>query len=406
MPSTKDVPVPRIVELAATISDSVSKLGQVLSAKGAPWPSFDENAPDSLPKEASEAQNAVIDAAAELYELMLDPLNLVYRNSGGYHLTGIQAIGRYEIAKIIPAGGQVSYGEIAKQTGLDEHVVRCLLRHAMTLRFFCEPQPGMVAHTKASKLLCRPEVNSFMSFNPEIGWPSALRAFSLANNNEGSVYEVFTRYPEKALRFAAGMSTFGYLPQFGLSGAVDGYDWAALGRAQVVDVGGSQGPMAVALAKRFPDLSFLVQDTPDVVKGADKTLPSELRGRISFMAHDFFKPQPVRADVYLLRTILHNWSDKYCLLILRAIVPALKHGARILINEICLPTPGSVPAHLEYDMRSHDLGMRALFNAQERDLQEWKDLLAAADRRFVFKGVSQIPRSAVAIIEAIWDEKA
>lgn len=60
MPSNKDVPMPRIVELAVTISDSVAKLEQVLSAKGAPWPSFDENAPDSLPKEATEAQNTVI----------------------------------------------------------------------------------------------------------------------------------------------------------------------------------------------------------------------------------------------------------------------------------------------------------------------------------------------------------
>ncbi|KAI1371154.1 S-adenosyl-L-methionine-dependent methyltransferase [Hypoxylon crocopeplum] len=423
MPSTKNVPMPRIVELAATVSDSVAKLEQVLSAKGAPWPSFDENAPDSLPKEATEAQNAVIDAAAELYDLMLDPLTLVYRNSAGYHLTSIQVIGRYEIAKMIPAGGQVSYGEIAKQTGLNEHVVRSLLRHAMTLRFFCEPQPGMVAHTKASKLLSRPEINSFMSHNPEIGWPSALKlldalqkwpesqepdetAFSLANNNEGSVYEVFTRYPEKALRFAAGMKTFGVLPGFGLSCAVDGYDWAALGRAHIVDVGGSQGSMAVALAKRFPELSLVVQDMPDVVEGGDATLPSELRGRISFMAHDFFKPQTVRADAYLLRTILHNWSDKYCFLILRALVPALKHGARILINDICLSAPGSVPAHLEYDMRCHDLGMRALFNSQERDLQEWKALLAAADRRFVFQGISQVPRSALAVIEAIWDENA
>ncbi|KAF3058615.1 6-hydroxytryprostatin B O-methyltransferase [Daldinia childiae] len=423
MPSNKDMPLPRIVELAATVSDSVAKIQQVLLAKGAPWPSFDENAPDSLPKEATEAQNAVIDAAAELYDLMLDPLTLVYKHSGGYQLTGIQVIGRYEIAKMVPAGGQISYGEIAKQTSLSEHIFRRLLRHAMTLRFFCEPQPGMVAHTKASKLLSRPDINSFMSFSPEIGWPSALRlldalekwpesqepnetAFSLANNNEGSLYEVFARYPEKALRFAAGMSTFAVLPSFGLSSAIDGYDWAALGRARVVDIGGSQGSLAVALAKRFPDLSFVVQDMPEVVEGAGATLPSELRGRISFMAHDFFKPQTVRADAYLLRTILHNWSDKYCFLILHALVPALKHGTKILINEICLSTPGAIPAHLERDIRSHDLGMRALFNSQERDLQEWKDLLAAADRRFVFQGISQVPRSALAVIEVIWDENA
>lgn len=63
-------------------------------------------------------------------------------------------------------------------------------------------------------------------------------------------------------------------------------------------------------------------------------------------------------------------------------------------------------ANMHSHTRSHDLGMRALFNSQERDLQEWKDLLAAADRRFVFQGISQVPRSALAVIEAIWDENA
>jgi hypothetical protein len=55
------------------------------------------------------------------------------------------------------------------------------------------------------------------------------------------------------------------------------------------------------------------------------------------MAHDFFTPQTVVADVYLLRWILHNWSDKYCMRILRALIPALKPGARVVVNEDVRP---------------------------------------------------------------------
>jgi hypothetical protein len=70
------------------------------------------------------------------------------------------------------------------------------------------------------------------------------------------------------------------------------------------------------------------------------------------MAHDFFTPQPVKhADVYLYRWIFHNWVDDKCIEILRNAIPALKPGARILINDGCLPRPGSVRWNEERVMR-------------------------------------------------------
>lgn len=72
----------RMIELAATISNSVAKLHEILSAKGLPSPSFDEDAPTSLPKEASDAQDAVLDATSELHDLLLDPLSLLFQHGG------------------------------------------------------------------------------------------------------------------------------------------------------------------------------------------------------------------------------------------------------------------------------------------------------------------------------------
>lgn len=74
--------IPRIVQLAATISESVSKMHEILSAQEVPYPSFEEDAPTSLPKEASDAQDSVLDATAELYDLLLEPLNLIYKHHG------------------------------------------------------------------------------------------------------------------------------------------------------------------------------------------------------------------------------------------------------------------------------------------------------------------------------------
>ena len=84
---------------------------------------------------------------------------------------------------------------------------------------------------------------------------------------------------------------------------------------------------------------------------AKATPPSGLEDRISFMAHDFFTPQPITADVYFFRFIFHDWPDKYGISILQNLVPALKPGARVLINEFCLPEPGMISAYKERVLR-------------------------------------------------------
>lgn len=51
----------------------------VFSEKGLPPPSFDEDAPGKFPLEAFDARDLVLDAAAELYDLLLDPVNLILK---------------------------------------------------------------------------------------------------------------------------------------------------------------------------------------------------------------------------------------------------------------------------------------------------------------------------------------
>lgn len=70
----------RIVALANTIQKSVAELQAVLDSKGLPAPSFAEDAsPDPLPFEAQKAQDAVLDATAELHDILLEPTALVLK---------------------------------------------------------------------------------------------------------------------------------------------------------------------------------------------------------------------------------------------------------------------------------------------------------------------------------------
>lgn len=73
---------PRIVELAAKISTAVAELQAHLSAQEVESPSFPENSPPTLPSDVHQLRDDVLDATAELHEVLLEPLMLIYKFAG------------------------------------------------------------------------------------------------------------------------------------------------------------------------------------------------------------------------------------------------------------------------------------------------------------------------------------
>lgn len=138
------------------------------------------------------------------------------------------------------------------------------------------------------------------------------KALALTNNGAGGFYDIIASDTARAARFSSTMKTFANSPAYDPRFIVENYDWGALGpKAHVVDMGGARGHIAVAIASRFPGLRVTVQDLGRVVHGAGEDVPEDLRDRVMFMEHNLFEAQPVReADVYFIRWVLHNWSDK------------------------------------------------------------------------------------------------
>jgi SAM-dependent methyltransferase len=144
-----------------------------------------------------------------------------------------------------------------------------------------------------------------------------------------------------------------YASRISLSPLIDSYEWENLGLAKILDVGGGYGPVSIGLAKAFPSLTFVVQDFADVIEDGPSHVPAEISSQITFMAYDMLTPQTVRdADVVFFRAVLHNWTDHYCLKILRNQIPALKKGSRLIIVEPQLPEPGKLTWYAEKRLRS------------------------------------------------------
>ncbi|OJJ98395.1 hypothetical protein ASPACDRAFT_44898 [Aspergillus aculeatus ATCC 16872] len=362
------------------------------------WPSLDRGFG------VQHAKESILDSASELRYLLTDPVSAFFEGAPVGFMS-MMVIHRFNIANLIKPDMEMSFASIAEQTGLKEGVVKHVLRHAMTLRVFRESRPGFVAHTPRGYTLCM-RYGYLDAPDALQKWPRSdepnQTGFSLAENTDCAIYEVLDADPVRGARMASAMNVWASSESDSASKVVDSYEWSRLGSGTVVDIGGSRGQVAVPVASKFPALRFVVQDLQSTIAGAAVDLPPQVADRVGFMAHDFFEEQSVVASAYFLRWILHNWSDKYCIKILHALTPALRPGARVIVNEICMPEPGEVPVCRERLVRTMGLGMIGLFNAYERDIEDWTRLFEQAESRFRLLGCRHLDGAEMALIEFEW----
>lgn len=153
-----------------------------------------------------------------------------------------------------------------------------------------------------------------------------------------------------------------------------------------------------------------MQDLPEAGPAFDKNTPAELRPRVSFMAHDFFNPQPVQADIYMIKLILHDWPDVESIKILRGLVPAMRPGSKVLFIDYVGKQDSAqgdeqkeeLPRSIVQMGTATDLRMMALFNAEERPVEAWKEIFKQADERFEITRVEANPLTFYVVLEAVW----
>ncbi|KAJ5825967.1 Sterigmatocystin 8-O-methyltransferase [Penicillium riverlandense] len=395
-----------IESLATTIAKSAQELRTLLAQHDLEEPSFAADCPPSmdLPPAVDEARNTLLHAACEIQDLLLDPADLLRSYATHAHLVSLHFIQQFNIAQLVPTGGKTTtFAVLAKQCGLPEADVRRLLRHAMSIRVFDEPRDNEVVHTRASMLLRQEGIHGWIGSTCENSWVAATRGFALANNNL-TLYEALAQSPERGATFAANKRGYTSGPAFHPAAFLEAYRpiFAPLPPGSLfVDVGGAHGDIALAAAASYPHLQYIVQDLPEVIATAPRD--SSPDGRVEFSAHDFFTPQPLRnVAVFYLRHILHNFGDARAISILRALVPGMRPGTRVLLNEHVLD-PQKQPMWKRRQDSAMDMNMLVLFNARERNEAEWRALLQSADARFAWVGVRRPAGSALAVVESCWE---
>lgn len=151
------------------------------------------------------------------------------------------------------------------------------------------------------------------------------------------------------------------------------YDFSQFGR--IVDVGGGHGTLARLIAAKAPAAKVTVFDLPHVIEGATERLGDECSMRVDFQGGSFFDSIP-RADLCVLKHILHDWNDEDARRILTNCRNALNHGGRVLVCEMVVgPGPDGLAALIM------DIEMLVGAGGRERTLSEFADLFVEAGLR-------------------------
>lgn len=187
------------------------------------------------------------------------------------------------------------------------------------------------------------------------------RGGSVADETLGMpVWEYYAKNHEEGLSFARGMGNLSTLVS---QDVVQLYDPSPFRR--IVDVGGSQGALLHGLLARAPQATGVLFDRPDVIADVP---PSE---RVELVAGDFFEEVPQGGDLYLLKSILHDWDDARCETILRNVRRAAGPGAHLLVVETILPPPPQ-PSPVTF----MDMNMLVMLGGRERTAEEYGEMLA------------------------------
>jgi hypothetical protein len=147
-------------------------------------------------------------------------------------------------------------------------------------------------------------------------------------------------------------------------------------RGLVVDVGGGRGRVLAGILAAHAHVRGIVFDQPHVVAAAAQEIEaSSLGARCSAVGGSFFESVPAGGDVYLLRHVLHDWSDDDCLRILRACRAAMGASSVLLVVESVMPEDGK---HVSARHALLDLQMLLVPGGRERSEREYAALLDAS----------------------------
>jgi orsellinic acid C2-O-methyltransferase len=298
-----------------------------------------------------------------------------------------QAVGvaaQLGIADVL-AGGAQDADTLASAVGCSAASLRRLLRALTSLEICTEHADGRYEMTALGSLLgsaAHPSVRSWAIWTSQCQWNIWGELLHSLKTGESARKRITGRTGYGHVVEDAEMAAVFYramidLTQLIADAVACGRDWSTAKR--LVDVGGGHGELLAVVLQAHPHLQGVLFDLPHAVEGARSKLhDTGLAQRCEVVGGSFFEAVPAGADVYMLKSILHNWSDEDGNAILRQCRRAVVRDGRLLVVERVMPDKITGSAVEQSVIRS-DLNMMVGFGSRERTQAEFGALLAAAN---------------------------
>jgi hypothetical protein len=324
-------------------------------------------------------------------------MQLLFGKQLTYSLSGVARLG---VADHMD-GRAMPVEEIAAKTGAHAPSLYRVMRMLAGFGVFKEGPPRHFALTPVGELLKTDAPGSLRYMAMMFGEEFSTRAYEhitecLKTGGDGvsqaygkQIWEVLAERPGQCETFQRAMTNS---TSVAAEAIVEAYDFSDIKR--LADVGGGHGLLLAAILRANPGMQGMLFDRPEVVGNVPRDQFAGCEGRITIEGGSFFERVPDGCDAYIMKHIIHDWSDEHCRTILRLMREKLPKDGRVLICEMVVTgEPGPTPAKmLDIEMLVMTVG------GKERTEEEFRELFAACGLRL---GRIVPTGRPIAVIEAV-----
>jgi O-methyltransferase domain len=261
---------------------------------------------------------------------------------------------------------------LAARTGTNADALHRILRSLANHGIFTLNN-GRFSHNAASRLLRSDDPASMRSLARMMGLDFHWNVFrelgySLKSGESaageavpGGLFEHLRTHPEDGRIFNEAMVGKSFAQ---IGPLLDAYDFT--GFKTIGDIGGGVGHLLAAILNTAPEARGVLFELPEVIAQA-KSVPHP---RIHYVAGDFFNDPIPPCNLYVMMTVIHDWSDADSIRILKNVRLTAPAGARFLLAEAVIDesVTGSFPTDL-------DIEMLVSASGRERTESQWRSLL-------------------------------
>jgi ubiquinone/menaquinone biosynthesis C-methylase UbiE len=252
----------------------------------------------------------------------------------------IYCVAKLNIADTLSAEGPMNSSALAARSGAHEESLHRILRALASIGIFREDEKGNFSLTPMGECLRDDSPDSVKAMALGVGdvWFKAYTEllYSVETGKGGfehaigmPVFDYLTTHPEEGKIFDRMMTD---IHGGETEPMIKTYDFSTF--KTIVDVGGGNGEVITSILKSNKNLKGILFDLPEVINRARQNISSKgLEDRCKLETGNFFESVSKGGDAYIMRHIIHDWSDPDAVTILTNCRKAMNPGGKVLVVE-------------------------------------------------------------------------